>query len=65
MLEAVGEGPLFIAAERFLYEIYRESGFCQESPRRMVEELDQWRAGSHFHLVHDEAKSVLGSVRTI
>lgn len=65
VLEAVGDGPLFLAAERFLYEVYRESGFCAESPRRMVEELDEWRVGSRFHLVHDEGLHVLGSVRTI
>lgn len=65
VLEAVSDGPLFLAAERFLYEVYRDSEFCAESPRQMVEELDEWRVGSRFHLVHDEDLHVLGSVRTI
>ena len=33
-------------AERFVYEIYRVSGFCKESERGVVEETEPWRPGS-------------------
>ena len=52
-------------AEHVLYDIYTDSGFCRTSPRRVVEELESWRADSTFHLVIDERDAVLGSVRTI
>lgn len=62
---SVTSGPLFERAEHFLYEIYLASGFCEPSPRQVVEELDAWRTASTFHVVHDRIGEVLGSVRTI
>lgn len=64
-LITVERGPMLTRSEHFLYDIYIESGFCAVSPRRMVEELDPWRAFSTFHIVHDERRTVIGSVRTI
>jgi hypothetical protein len=52
------------AAERFVYDIYRVSEFCQESPRGWVEETEPWREGSTLHVVM-EGDDVLGVVRTI
>lgn len=51
-------------AEHFLYDIYRVSEFCRESPRRMVEETEPWRPGSAMHVVRD-GDDVLGLVRTL
>jgi GNAT superfamily N-acetyltransferase len=51
-------------AEQFVYENYREQGYCRESPRRWVEEVDQWREGSVLHVICD-GDEVLGVLRTI
>jgi hypothetical protein len=51
-------------AERFVYDIYRVSGFCRESPRGVVEETEPWRPGSAMHVVRD-GDEVLGVVRTL
>ncbi len=51
-------------AERFVYDVYRVSGFCRESPRGVVEETEPWRPGSALHVVR-EGDDVLGVVRTI
>jgi GNAT superfamily N-acetyltransferase len=51
-------------AEQFVYDTYRVSGFCKESPRRWVEETDPWREGSTLHVVTD-GDDVLGVLRTM
>ncbi|HMU79379.1 MAG TPA: GNAT family N-acetyltransferase [Microthrixaceae bacterium] len=51
-------------AERFVYEIYRVSGFCKESERGVVEETEPWRPGSALHIVRADDQ-VLGTVRTL
>ncbi len=58
---------LGVRAEQFVYEVYRTSGFCAESPRRHVEETDPWRPGSTLHVVTDDASDdrIVGVVRTI
>lgn len=58
------ETDLGAAAEHFVYDVYRVSGFCRESPRRVVEETEPWRPGSALHVVCD-GDEVLGVVRTI
>lgn len=52
-------------AERLVYEIYRQSGFCEPSRRGIVEELQPWRERSIFHLVIDEDDEVLATMRSI
>ena len=60
------ETPLGVRAEGFVYDVFRTSGFCAESPRRHVEESEPWRPGSHLHIVLDEdSDEILGVVRTI
>lgn len=51
-------------AEQFVYDTYRVSGFCKESPRRWVEETDPWREGSTLHVVTDQDE-ILGVLRTM
>ncbi len=58
------ETRLGTSAEHFLYDIYRVSEFCAESPRRLVEETEPWRAGSAMHVVRD-GDTILGLVRTL
>jgi predicted N-acetyltransferase YhbS len=64
-LVSVTEGTVFERSEHFLYEIYRQSGFCSPSRRRVVEELQPWRPASTYHVVIDEDGEILGTVRTI
>lgn len=52
-------------AESFVYDIYREIGYCDESPLRRVEELAVWDHLSEFHAVVDADDAVIGVVRTI
>ena len=51
-------------AERFIYDVFRVSEFCEESPRGWVEEIDRYRHGSTLHVISDHARPV-GAVRTI
>jgi GNAT superfamily N-acetyltransferase len=51
-------------AERFVYETYRDHGYCRESPRQWVEEVEPWRARSTLHVVCD-GDELLGVLRTI
>lgn len=57
-------GPLWDTAERFVYDVFRVSGFCGESPRGVVEETEPWRAGSRLHVI-TESSSVVGVARTV
>jgi hypothetical protein len=56
--------PLWDAAERFVYRIFRVSGFCEESPREYVEETEPWRADSQLHVI-TEGQEIVGVARTI
>ncbi|MFZ4519501.1 MAG: GNAT family N-acetyltransferase [Microthrixaceae bacterium] len=64
-VHAVDPGQaLWESAEQFVYDVFRISGFCGESPRRFVEETEPWRAGSRLHVI-TERSSVVGVARTI
>jgi GNAT superfamily N-acetyltransferase len=52
------------AAERFVYDTYRERGYCEESPRGWVEEVDPWRDRGVLHVICD-GDEVIGVLRTI
>ncbi|HEU5150260.1 MAG TPA: hypothetical protein VFU19_07170 [Iamia sp.] len=58
-------GDLWMEAEAFVYDSYREVGFCEPSPRRRVEELARWHDASTFHAVLAEDDSIIGTIRTI
>lgn len=58
------DAELWDEAERLVYRVYRNMGFCDPSPREWVEEFEEYRAGSAFHLVLDEGR-VVGAIRTI
>ncbi|CAN5414553.1 hypothetical protein BH10ACT3_BH10ACT3_09320 [soil metagenome] len=58
------ESDLGDRAERFVYDAYREQGYCRTSPRHWVEEVDPWREGSTLHVVCD-GDEILGVLRTI
>ncbi len=64
-LEQVTEGPLRDKAEAFVYDVYREMGYCDPSPRRRVEELQPWADRAVFHVVLDDTDRVYGTVRTV
>lgn len=51
-------------AEQFVYEQYRERGYCRKSPRSWIEETEPWRQGSTLHVIC-EGDEVLGVLRTI
>ncbi|WP_255626086.1 GNAT family N-acetyltransferase [Dermatobacter hominis] len=51
-------------AERFVYDTYREHGYCEESPRGWVEEVEPWRSRGTLHVICD-GDEVLGVLRTI
>lgn len=51
-------------AERFVYDVYRETGFCEVSQRHWVEETEPFRHGSHFHVVV-EGDDLVGAIRTM
>ena len=57
--------PLWDPAERFVYRIFRELGFCAESPREWVEETEPWRGDSTLHVVTDGDGRVAGTCRTM
>lgn len=52
-------------AERFVYDIYREVGYCEASERGWVEELARWTDRSTFHAVIDDVEGIIGTVRVI
>ncbi len=58
-------GDLWMKAEAFVYDVYREVGYCEESPRHRVEELARWETRSRLHAVLDDDDEVIGVVRTI
>ncbi len=64
-LEMVTGGDRWLQLEAFVYDIYRQIGYCDESPRHRVEELARWDERSRFHAVFDEADEAVGVVRTI
>lgn len=51
-------------AERFVYRTYREQGYCIESDREWVEEVEPWRDRGTLHVICD-GDEVLGVLRTI
>lgn len=59
------DDPLWDPAERFVYSVFRTSGFCEESPREWVEETEPWRPGSVLHVITDPDERVMGVARTI
>jgi hypothetical protein len=58
-------GDLWTQAEAFVYDVYRQVGYCDESPRHRVEELARWETRSRLHAVMDDEGEVIGVVRTI
>jgi hypothetical protein len=58
-------GDLWMQAEAFVYDIYRQVGYCDESPRSRVEELARWETRSRLHAVMDDDDDIIGVVRTI
>lgn len=64
-LELVTGGDRWVQLEAFVYDIYRQVGYCEESPRRRVEELARWDDRSRFHAVFDGDDEPVGVVRTI
>lgn len=64
-MEVVAGGPLLDRAEEFVYDVYRQVGYCRSSSRKRVEELQRWSDRSVFHVVADEADVVVGTVRTV
>ncbi len=65
ILSSVSDGPLFEAAEEFVYDVYRQMEYCDESHSRRVEELQPWSSGSVFHVVHSLDNEVIGTCRNI
>jgi hypothetical protein len=59
------DGETYARAERFVYEIYRAAGYCRESSRHRVEELQPWRDDCELWTVLDEEGTVLGTTRII
>lgn len=64
-LVTITGGDRWLQVEAFVYDIYRQIGYCDESPRNRVEELARWNERSHFHAVFDDSDEVIGVVRTI
>ncbi len=64
-LERVTGGDRWVQLEAFVYDIYRQVGYCAESPRKRVEELARWDDRSRFHAVFDDDDEPIGVVRTI
>jgi hypothetical protein len=61
----IGGGDQWMAAEAFVYDVYRSCGFCKESALRRVEELQPWAPQSTFHAVVDGDDQIVGTIRTI
>lgn len=55
---------LWDQAERLVYRNYREMGYCEPSKREWVEEFEDYRHGSAFHVVVDNGL-VVGAMRTV
>ena len=51
-------------AERFVYSVFRDAGFCQPSARSWVEETDDFRADSTLHVAR-AGTEIVGCVRTM
>lgn len=64
-LVTITGGDLWTQAEAFVYDIYRQVGYCDESPHNRVEELARWETRSRLHAVMDDQGEVIGVVRTI
>ena len=56
---------LWDPAERFVYSLFRLSGFCAESPREWVEETQPWRENSRLHVITEGEDLVTGVARTM
>lgn len=54
---------LWDRAERFVYEVFRISNFCEPSPRQWVEETEPYRPGSRLHVI-SEGDELVGVIRT-
>ena len=57
--------PLWDPAERFVYSLFRLSGFCAESPREWLEETQPWREKSSLHVITEPGDIVTGVARTL
>ena len=64
-LVTVDGGDRWMRIEAFVYDLYRQLGYCEESPRARVEELARWNDRSRFHAVIDDDEEVIGVVRNI
>lgn len=51
--------------ERFVYRIYREAGYCAESDRAHVEELQGWEHLSRLQVVFGEDGDIIGTARGV
>lgn len=60
-------GDRWLDAEAFVYEIYRELGYTEESSRHQVEELAVYADNSNFHAVvaDDGQGEIVGTIRAI
>jgi len=58
------DGRPWDQAERFVYRTYRAAGYCDESPRERVEQLQPWNDRSRFYMVVD-GDQVVGTSRII
>lgn len=65
-LESVDESQVraWDDAERFIYGIFRDCGFCEPSPRNWVEEIDPYRPGSTLQVAGTRA-GIVGAIRTM
>lgn len=54
---------LWDRGEQFVYDVFRVSEFCAESPRRWVEESEPYRPGSRLHVLMD-SDDIVGVIRT-
>src|SRR4051812_42790015 len=64
-VETITGGDRWMQAEAFLYDLYLQLGYCDESPRRRVEEMARWADNSRFHAVIDGDDEIVGTIRTI
>lgn len=51
-------------AERFVYRVFRDAGFCDRSDREWVEEIDSYRSTSTLQVATDRDHQIVGCVRT-
>jgi hypothetical protein len=64
-VETITGGDRWMQAEAFLYDLYLQLGYCEESPHRRVEEMARWADNSRFHAVIDGHDEIVGTIRTI